>query len=75
MNQTFEEFWAYSRYVTAFTAALLTAPANVSNAMLSASTDPSLAQAIALGFNDPRTLDPWLIDLSGRAENAAAATA
>jgi len=72
MNRTFDKFWTYSQYVTAFTAALLTSPQNVVSAMLSASEDSAVAQAFAQGFNDPRTFSPWLIQMPSRGGNGLA---
>jgi hypothetical protein len=62
MNRTFEQFWAYARYVADFTETLLTGPQVLATSLLNARNDRTLAKAFAVGFNDPRTLAPWLID-------------
>jgi len=72
MNQTFDRFWDYAQYVTAFTAALLTATPKVVNAIVTASHDPAVAKAFTQGFDDPRTSAPWLIERPGSVQGVAA---
>jgi hypothetical protein len=72
MNRTFGQFWDYAQYVTAFTAALLTASPKVVNAIVAASQDPAVAKAFTQGFNDPRTSAPWLIEQPGSVQGVAA---
>jgi len=64
MRQTFEHYWAgYARWVVAWTNTMLAAPAAHVRRLLEAAQGlPSLAAAIANGFDDPRTLDPWWFD-------------
>jgi flavin reductase (DIM6/NTAB) family NADH-FMN oxidoreductase RutF len=63
MAETFDRYWTgYGRWVTEWTNLLLRPPAHVIQLMDCASKIPTVAAAIANGFDDPRTFFPWFID-------------
>jgi styrene monooxygenase A-like protein len=60
MQQTFDLFWNYARWVVKWTNSLLTPPpAYILQLMGAASQMPALAAKIANGFNNPPDYDPW----------------
>ncbi|SOE98781.1 2-polyprenyl-6-methoxyphenol hydroxylase [Burkholderia sp. OK233] len=60
MNETFETYWSYAKYVVDWTNSLLTPPpAYVVDMLAAASRSPTLARAISSGFDDPREFYPW----------------
>lgn len=60
MQQTFERFWVYGGQVVAWTNSLLRPPPqHVLNMLGAAGSCPSLASAIANGFNNPPDYFPW----------------
>ena len=62
MQQTFNSFYSYAKYVASFTGTVLTGLPNVVNAMLKATQNQTLATAFATGLTDPRTFGSWLLD-------------
>ena len=63
MEQTFERFWDYGQHVANWTNSLLTPPPPHILALLGAAgACPSLASAIANGFDDPPRFFPWWSD-------------
>jgi flavin-dependent dehydrogenase len=63
MEQTFEQFWDYARWVVQWTNSLLTPPApHVLNLLGAAADLPSLASLIANGFDHPPRYFPWWAD-------------
>ena len=63
MEQTFERFWDYGRHVANWTNSLLAPPPPHILALLAAAgTCPSLASAIANGFDHPPRFFPWWSD-------------
>jgi 2-polyprenyl-6-methoxyphenol hydroxylase-like FAD-dependent oxidoreductase len=63
MEQTFEQFWDYARWVVQWTNSLLTPPApHVLNLLGAAANLPSLASLIANGFDHPPSYFPWWTD-------------
>jgi flavin reductase (DIM6/NTAB) family NADH-FMN oxidoreductase RutF len=64
MQTTFDRYWrGYAQWVVQWTNSLLGAiPEHVAKLMRKASEVPSIAAAIANGFDDPRTLYPWWFD-------------
>lgn len=64
MQATFDRYWrGYAQWVVQWTNSLLGAiPEHVAKLMRKASEVPSIAAAIANGFDDPRTLYPWWFD-------------
>jgi hypothetical protein len=63
MEQTFERFWDYAQHVAGWTNSLLAPPApHVLGLLGAAGQCPSLASAIANGFDDPPALFPWWRD-------------
>ena len=60
MQATFDRYWAYARFVTGWTNALLQPPPpHVLGIMGSAQAYPVLARRIANGFDNPPDLFPW----------------
>ncbi|MDO1451608.1 hypothetical protein Q0590_35375 [Rhodocytophaga aerolata] len=82
MQQTFDEFWQYSRYVNRFSDIFLSPPATHVRTILQAATEnPTIATDLANGFNHPPSLFPWIDDaqaaqayLTSRAEVFAPTT-
>lgn len=63
MQQTFDSFWNYARWVVKWTNSLLTPPPPyILQLMGAASQIPALAGRIANGFNNPPDYDPWWFD-------------
>ncbi|KVL19506.1 styrene monooxygenase/indole monooxygenase family protein [Burkholderia sp. MSMB1826] len=63
MEQTFEQFWDYARWVVQWTNSLLTPPPpHVLKLLGAAGNLPSLASVIADGFNYPPSYFPWWAD-------------
>lgn len=63
MNQTFEEFWDYSRHVNRFCDIFLSPPTpHVIELLGAASQNPDIASDFVNGFNHPPSLFPWLDD-------------
>ncbi|MCF0052514.1 hypothetical protein LXM25_20760 [Dyadobacter sp. LJ53] len=63
MNETFEEFWDYSKYVNRFSDIFL-APAqpHVVEVLGAATQNPEIASDFVNGFNHPPSIFPWLDD-------------
>lgn len=61
MQATFDHYWlAYAQWVVAWTNAVLAPPEpHVQRVLGAAQEVPALAETIAGGFDDPRTLYPW----------------
>ncbi|MFB7633619.1 styrene monooxygenase/indole monooxygenase family protein [Streptomyces sp. NPDC056149] len=73
MNATFEKFWEYAQHVVRWTNGLLPpAPDHVVALFDAAQHAPSLASAIAEGFNRPPSLDPWWYDADAAQREIAA---
>ncbi len=63
MQQTFDQYWAYAKWVTAWTnAMLLPPPPHVQRLMGAAAQLPGVAEALANGFDNPPDLFPWIAD-------------
>ena len=63
MQQTFERYWSYAQTVVKWTNSLLTPPPpHILELLGAAGQFPSLASAIANGFDDPRSFSPWWFD-------------
>ncbi|PHM57376.1 alanine-phosphoribitol ligase [Xenorhabdus hominickii] len=63
MNDTFERFWDYGRYVVEWTNSLLAPPKpHILHLLGSAQHSPTLANTIANAFNYPPVLFPWWED-------------
>ncbi|WP_426172231.1 styrene monooxygenase/indole monooxygenase family protein [Pseudoduganella sp. R-31] len=63
MQRTFERFWVYGEQVVAWTNSLLRPPPpHVLNMLGAAGNCPSLASAVANGFNNPPDYFPWWFD-------------
>ena len=64
MQQTFDTYWrGYAQWVVSWTNAVLAPPRQHVVTLLDAAQElPSLASAIANGFDDPRTFYPWWFD-------------
>ncbi|WP_017240877.1 styrene monooxygenase/indole monooxygenase family protein [Streptomyces sp. SS] len=74
MQETFERYWDYARYVTAWTNALLGAPPeHVLKLLGAANTSPRVARRFANGFDDPRDFFHWFMDPAAAASYLAAA--
>jgi hypothetical protein len=80
MNETFENFWQYSKHVNRFSDIFL-APAqpHVVEILGAATQNPEIASDFVNGFNHPPALFPWLDDaeqarqyLAGKARKAEA---
>ena len=68
MQETFDAFWNYGKWVVSWTNSLLIPPApQILQLMGAASQIPSLASRIANGFNNPPDYEPWWFD-SGKAQ-------
>jgi len=63
MNDTFNKFWDYSKYVNRFCDIILSPPApHVVEILGAAVQNPAIASDIVNGFNHPPDLFPWLDD-------------
>jgi flavin reductase (DIM6/NTAB) family NADH-FMN oxidoreductase RutF len=64
MQTTFDRYWrGYAQWVVQWTNSLLgVIPEHVASLLRKASEVPSIAAAIANGFDDPRTFYPWWFD-------------
>ncbi|WP_339863683.1 styrene monooxygenase/indole monooxygenase family protein [Paremcibacter congregatus] len=63
MQQTFDQFWDYAKFVVDWTNAfLLPPPPHVLQILGAAGEHPETAQKIVDGFNDPRDFFPWFMD-------------
>ncbi len=63
MQETFDIYWEYAQWVTGWTNAMLMPPPPHIQAILGAAASiPEVAHRFVNGFNDPRTLFPWLAD-------------
>jgi hypothetical protein len=63
MQQTFDEYWNYAQFVTGWTNAMLQPPPPHVISLLGAmQSKPKIGKAFVNGFDDPRTLFPWLAD-------------
>lgn len=60
MQETFDQYWDYARYVVRWTNSMLTPPEPHVQALLKAAAEnPDLSHRIANGFNDPTQYAPW----------------
>lgn len=74
MEQTFARFWEYGQHVANWTNSLLTPPPPHVLALLAeAGNSPSLAGAIANGFDHPPSLFPWWADATQHYSNTKGA--
>lgn len=65
MQSTFEKYWDYAKYPTAWTNALLSPPPEHVLALLGGAVDePRIARRFANGFDDPRDFFHWFMDPS-----------
>jgi flavin reductase (DIM6/NTAB) family NADH-FMN oxidoreductase RutF len=63
MQQTFDRYWTgYAQWVTEWTNLLLRPPSHVLRLLDCAGKTPAIASAFVNGFDDPRTLFPWITD-------------
>ncbi|MFX1734282.1 FAD-binding oxidoreductase [Paraburkholderia sp. A1RI_3L] len=63
MEDTFERFWDYAKWVVQWTNSLLTPPPpHILNLLGAAGQLPSLASAVVNGFNHPPRYFPWWAD-------------
>ena len=63
MQLTFERYWDYAKWSTDFTNAFLKPPPpHVIGVLGAAQISGRVGRAFVNGFNDPRTLFPWLAD-------------
>jgi len=64
MRRTFEHYWlSYAQWVVWWTTSMLTGdPPHQQWLLERAGEEPALAEAIANGFDDPRTFYPWWFD-------------
>jgi hypothetical protein len=63
MEQTFERYWDYARWVVSWTNSLLCSPPpHILKLLGTAGQCPPLASAIANGFDHPPALFPWWLD-------------
>ncbi|MDI9973350.1 styrene monooxygenase/indole monooxygenase family protein [Rhodococcus sp. IEGM 1307] len=62
-QSTFEKYWEYAQYVTAFTNSMLAPPPpHVLELLGAAGSAPELASRFVEGFNNPTTLFDWFTD-------------
>jgi hypothetical protein len=74
MQQTFDRYWDYARYVTDWTNALLAPPPDhVLQLLGAAGGDPRIARRFVNGFDDPRDFFHWFMDPGRAADYLAAA--
>ncbi len=63
MQRTFEDYWNYAQFVTGWTNAMLQPPPpHILNLLVAMQSKPKVGKAFVNGFDDPRTLFPWLAD-------------
>lgn len=63
MQQTFDRYWDYARFVVNWTnALLLPPPEHVVGLLQAAQNTPEIGRAIVNGFNDPSRFYPWFMD-------------
>ncbi|WP_063052536.1 styrene monooxygenase/indole monooxygenase family protein [Nocardia arthritidis] len=63
MQDTFERYWDYARYVATWTNALLVPPPeHVLQLLGAAGNNPRIARRFANGFDDPRDFFHWFMD-------------
>ncbi|MBF6361935.1 FAD-binding oxidoreductase [Nocardia farcinica] len=63
MQDTFERYWDYARYVATWTNALLVPPPeHVLQLLGAAGANPRIARRFANGFDDPRDFFHWFMD-------------
>lgn len=63
MADTFERYWDYAKYVSAWTNTLLgPPPPHVIELLAAASSSPRIARRFANGYDDPRDFDRWFMD-------------
>ena len=63
MQETFDQFWAYAKYVVQWTNGMLLPPPDHVLQIFSAAQDsPELATRIVDGFDDPRNFYPWFME-------------
>lgn len=63
MNQTFEVYWDYARFVVQYTNMTLTPPPpHMLQVLKAAESDPEIARLMANSFNDPKSISPWYYD-------------
>lgn len=75
MQSTFERYWDYARYVTAWTNALLAPPPpHVLQLLSTASGNPRIARRFANGFDDPRDFFHWFMDPASASDYLAEVT-
>lgn len=68
MQDTFEQYWAYAKWATDLSNALLVPPApHAVRIFAAAQNDARIARAIAHGFDEPIDFAPWFFD-PGEAE-------
>ncbi|MES2733051.1 MAG: styrene monooxygenase/indole monooxygenase family protein [Bacteroidota bacterium] len=61
MQQTFDQYWTYAQWVTAWTNAMLQPlPAHVQALLGAACEVPGVAQAFVNGFDNPPDFFPWI---------------
>ncbi len=72
MTQTFERYWDYARFVTAWTNLLLSPPPeHVLELLGAATTEPRIARRFANGFDDPRDFFDWFMTAESAADYLA----
>jgi flavin reductase (DIM6/NTAB) family NADH-FMN oxidoreductase RutF len=65
MEQTFDRYWTgYGRWVTEWTNLLLNPTPHVLKILESAAKLPGVAEAVVNGFDDPRSLFPWFMQVT-----------
>lgn len=63
LQETFERYWDYAKYVTAWTNSLLAPPPGHALELLRSAADhPRIARRFTNGFNDPRDFFHWFMD-------------
>jgi hypothetical protein len=63
MQNTFDAYWEYARYVTAWTNMMLRPPAaHVLQLLGAAATKPQIARWFVNGFDNPKDLFPHIAD-------------
>lgn len=76
MRSTFDRYWDYARYVTAWTNALLAPPPpHVLDLLGAAAGNPRIARRFANGFDEPRDYFEWFMDPDKAAGYLAEVTA
>jgi hypothetical protein len=63
MQATFDRYWEYAKYVTAWTNALLgPPPQHVLDLLFAANDHPDVAARFANGFNNPPDYFEWFME-------------